>query len=362
MPAEPFHSALHRSLLFCAGLVLAPALPAAEDKIFEPGSKHVCVPAASGEGWDCRSAEDGGAAPAGAKKESREPKLRSSSAVPDEAQTAPAPAAEPAAVAPVAEPPPAKTTTSTAPAKASTPPASAENSRRLPNYLLAPEAQSAPRAASAAPPAAPPPTAAAPARAAMQSPPPAPAATAAAQPAAAVPAAPAPAPANTAARATTTATSTSTATTAAPAETTAAAAEPRTTSTPPAATPAAATREPAAATPVAASPEPAPTRSTALATVLGGSEFRRLGDGRFVLELASGSDRGRVEDTASGLTLARGDIYLLPLQRDGAPWFVAVWGDFDSVDAARAARDEAAAAGATPGFPRRVGPLKQELR
>lgn len=353
MPAEyrrPALSRTRRALLFCAGLLLAPALPAAEEQIFEPGSKHVCVPAASGEGWDCRSAEDGAAAPAAANKESREPKLRSSRDVPDEAQTAAA-ASEPAAVAPIAESPP--NTTAPAAAPASTPPAAAESSRRLPNYLLSPEAQSTPppRAAASAPArasaapdtpakttaaATPPPAAPAPPAAT-----PAPPRPAAPEPVAATP----PPPTSVAASGNTPAAATSTGTT--------------TTATPEPASPAA---EPPAATAAAAAPEPPPARSAPLATLRGSSEFRRLGDGRFVLELASGADRGHVEDTAAGLALGRGEIYLLPLQRDGAPWFVAVWGDFDSVDAARAARDEAAAAGATPGFPRRVGPLKQELR
>lgn len=81
-----------------------------------------------------------------------------------------------------------------------------------------------------------------------------------------------------------------------------------------------------------------------------------------MLELASGSDRDQVEAGAGQFALAHGQIYLLSLQRNGEPWFLAVWGDFDSVDAARAARAEANAAGAATGWPRRAGPLKQELR
>lgn len=356
MPAEQARPALPRTprtLLFCAGLLLAPALPAAEEQIFEPGSKHVCVPAASGEGWDCRSAEDGAAAPAAAKQESREPRLRSSRDVPDEAQTAAAGANEPAAAAPLAEPPPNTAA-----------PAAAESSRQLPSYLLSPEAQSAPppRATASEPPARA--AAAAPAVAASNT-----AAKAAAE--AAPPTAPAPA-AVTAAVAPPTRTAVSDSPNASASETTAAvtaapAAEAPARRANPQAPAAAAAPSPAAETPAATAaaataPEPAPAHSAPLATLLGSSEFRRLGDGRFVLELASGADRRRVEDAAASLALGRGEIYLLPLQRDGAPWFVAVWGDFDSVDAARAARDEAAAAGATPGFPRRIGPLKQELR
>lgn len=82
-----------------------------------------------------------------------------------------------------------------------------------------------------------------------------------------------------------------------------------------------------------------------------------------MLELASGSDRSAVEYEAGRIAPTHGEIYLLPLSRDGAPWYVAVWGDFDTVEAARAARGEAIAVGAMrAGWPRRAGPLKQELR
>ena len=143
MPAESRHRAARCALLVCAAVLLSPALPAAEEQIFEPGSKHVCVPAASGEGWDCRSAEDGGAAPADAAKPAREPRLRSSSEIPDEAQSAAAPAAAAATAAPT-DPNPARSAPAASPSSSAAP---AEGPRRLPSYLLSPEAQAAPAAA-----------------------------------------------------------------------------------------------------------------------------------------------------------------------------------------------------------------------
>ncbi len=323
-----------RIATFLIATSVASAAGAADEQVFEPGSKHICVPAASGE--DCRSS-DGAPAATDEPKPAREPRLRSSSEIPDEA--APAVAADPVPATPPAAPR-----------------ASGSGSRNVPHYLLAPEARAstpgepAPAAAPARPrerPAeSPPPAAAEPVTAAPA--PTAPAPTP--KPVeAAPPAAEAPAPGATR--------------TSAPAE-------------PVAATPAAQEHTPAAATPEPPVPEPVaelpapravnpaadppPPPIPAGTTLLGAAEFRRLGDSRYVIELASGSSRIAVEQEAAHQMT--GEIYLLPLTRDGEPWFLAVRGDFDSVDAARAARNEALASGAARiGWPRRVGPLKQEL-
>jgi hypothetical protein len=78
-----------------------------------------------------------------------------------------------------------------------------------------------------------------------------------------------------------------------------------------------------------------------------------------VLELAHGTDRASAEATISGLALAQGRFYSLRLHDA----YVIVWGPFDTIDSARAARNEAAAAGVTGvGFPRRVGPMQEEVR
>jgi hypothetical protein len=344
MSAEP-----HRLALLLLAALTATAARAADEQVFEPGSKHVCVPAASGEGWDCRSTDATPPVPAEPEKKSREPRLRSSSQIPDEAPKADTEAAT-SAPAPASVEPPAATAP---PAVAAPPPAVAApraSSRNVPHYLLAPEARaSAPAAAApaaSAPPAAPqsatPAPAAAPA--AIESPAPRTSASTAPAREASVQTAPAAAPE--------------------PVRTAPASPPPEPIAAAPAAPPAPAPEPPRAAPPAPADPAPAPAAASAPAArdtaLLGATEFRRLGDSRYVIELASGNSRSAVESEAGAQT--RGEVYLLPLTRDGEAWYVAVWGDFESVDAARSARAEALASGATHvGWPRRVGPLKQEL-
>jgi hypothetical protein len=357
------------AVLFGLFALTAAAAHAAE-QVFEPGTRHVCVPAASGEGWDCNSGENPPAAP----KVPREPRLRSSSEVPAES------VAEPAATVPAAAAPaePAKPGARAEPVVAPTPAPSAaperpaqtgtanRSSRSVPNYLLAPEAREAapgtpaqpasvaaetPRAAADAAPAAIPEPAAAPREtptgrvaessdrgtATSTTPPPAPAAE---EP----PRATAPAP-------TPPATVAAPATTAAPASAHAGrTTEPTTARETPAAAPA----------PVTAAAESRPASMSRL--LLGAAEFRRLADSRYVIDLGSGRSRDAAERSATASAPADGTVYLLALQRDGESWYLAVWGDFGSVDAARNARAELLAGGATGvGWPRRAGPLKQEL-
>lgn len=315
----------HRpALVLLAALTMASA-QAADEQVFEPGTKHVCVPAANGEGWDCRSTDAAPAVPAvpaesGAKP--RELRLRSSSEVPDDTSD---------------------TTTVADPAPATPPPnlaAPRENSRNVPHYLLAPEARAS---AAAAPPAAEPPTAAPTAPPAAPAPPERAPAASVPEPRSATPVAAAvasePEPAMPPPQEP-----------ASPASVAPPQAEPPRTAPPPSAAPAVTAAPPAVATAAAG--------GTAL---LGASEFRRLGESRYVIELASGRQREAVESEVT--KPAHGEVYLLSLTRDGEAWYVAVWGDFESVDAARSARAEALANGdLRVGWPRRVGPLKQELR
>lgn len=328
-----YADACHLALLLAA--LTATTAQTAGEQVFEPGTKHVCVPAANGDGWDCRSADGSPVTAADdGKDRPREPRLRSSSQVPDEIPASDATAAQVPAGTPAAAPP----------APQSPPPSVAApraNPRNVPHYLLAPEARatavSAPPA-EPAPPARPAPVAETPATAPRERAP----VAASSEPAPEAPAATAPPPAPPVA-----------------------AAPERSAPAAPAAAPPPAEppRSPAAdVPPVAATPAPTPAAPPPAANglLLGATEFRRLGDSRYVIELASGSSRDAVEREAAAP--AHGEVYLLPLQRDGAAWYVAVWGDFDSVDAARSARAEALANGATRlGWPRRVGPLKQEL-
>lgn len=136
--------------------------------------------------------------------------------------------------------------------------------------------------------------------------------------------------------------------------------------------------KPAAASvppPATSTPEPAkpvqpsrpletapPSRSTP-AAALDNDAFRAIAPSAFVLELAHGSSREAVAGTGTGLALPHGRTYLLHLLHDGSDWFVLAWGEFDSLESARAARDEATAAGVSGvGFPRRAGPLQEEIR
>lgn len=374
-------------ILGVSGLcALTAAAAHAAEQVFEPGTKHVCVPADSGEGWDCSSGEN----PPNAPKAPREPRLRSSSEVPAEiiaepASTSPA-AAGPASTAARGEPAvaPALDTSPERPAQTST---ASRSSRSVPNYLLAPEArESAPdtpaqpastatetsrhaAAADTVPVAKPEPAAAretpesrlaggsdrdtistraSPAPAAVAEDPPRAPAPASSAVVAAPATAAAPSNADSTARTAGSATAPVTTATATPATVPA----PATASAP--STPASATTSDSAA----AESRPAST-SRAL---LGAAEFRRLADSRYVIELGSGHSRDAAERSATANAAVDGPIYLLALQRDGESWYLAVWGDFDSVDAARRARAELLAGGATGvGWPRRAGPLKQEL-
>ena len=317
-----------------------------DEHIFEPGKKHVCVPAADRRSWNCGSAED----PPAASPKADGPALRPARAteLTEAERSAAAAVAEPAA-----EPPAAVAA-----------PSPAAPGRNVPSYLLAPSAASAPVAASAPaePASAPPPVETKPVETKpAEAPAPVEPKAVAAEP---------PPPA-------------------APVVTDAKPAEPErvvTQAKPPEPEPPTTTpkpREPspppasvAAPPPVAAStPTQAPSETVVEAktgpvapppvvpsALRDARAFRTLADARWVLELARGADRASVEAAASQASLPRGEVYLLPLTRDGASWYVALWGDFDSIDAARAARGEALAAGIDGvGFPRRVGPLKQEL-
>ena len=87
------------------------------------------------------------------------------------------------------------------------------------------------------------------------------------------------------------------------------------------------------------------------------NEFANLPGEQYVLELAH-ADSADIEIPA----VPRGKVYKLHLRQNGAGRWLLLWGPFDSVESARAARDEIAAQGATPGWPRRVAPLQAEAR
>jgi hypothetical protein len=87
------------------------------------------------------------------------------------------------------------------------------------------------------------------------------------------------------------------------------------------------------------------------------NEFANLPGDQYVLELAH-ADSDAIDLPA----VAHGKVYKLHLRQNGAERWLLLWGPFDSIESARAARDEIATQGATPGWPRRIAPLQAEAR
>jgi len=84
---------------------------------------------------------------------------------------------------------------------------------------------------------------------------------------------------------------------------------------------------------------------------------------RFVIELAHASSAAGLAAARASLHLPGGDTYEVHLRQNGTDNWLLVWGSFDSVEAARAARAGLAAqASVAPGWPRRVAPLQAEAR
>jgi septal ring-binding cell division protein DamX len=99
------------------------------------------------------------------------------------------------------------------------------------------------------------------------------------------------------------------------------------------------------------------------AAVNGNREFLALSSSSYIVELAHGVSRSELEALRTSLHPSRGELYELHLQRDGNDWWLLVWGAFDSVDAARAARSELSAdAPINAGWPRPVAALQNEAR
>ena len=124
---------------------------------------------------------------------------------------------------------------------------------------------------------------------------------------------------------------------------------PPTASTPPPAT------KPA---PVAAAvPPPAPIPH-ATTHVDAADDFLALPADAYVIELAHADS----ETDLAAPNPPRESVYKLHLRQNGADVWMLVCGPYDNLGVARAARDELAAQGATPGWPRRIGPLQTEVR
>jgi hypothetical protein len=305
---------------------------------FEPGKKYSCLPTADRKGWDCT--QNGKAvepppspppAPAPARATDR-PAQSASTAVAEPAPSASEPAAPSAPAAVHSSELPgylnARAGSGPAPQQPATPPPQPVQKEAISTSAPAVHDSSSSRAAATPPATAePPPPDAAPVSAA----PPA--------PASATPAPPS------------------------PAETSSSAAAPSTPQHAP--TPAAkSSAEPAA--PVAArEPQTAsaapPAHASSTGAAHSGEDFLALPADQYVIELAHAASAAELD--ALDVHPPRGEVYKLHLLQNGVDNWLLVWGSFDDVTGARAARAElAASASVTPGWPRRIAPLQAEVR
>jgi hypothetical protein len=131
---------------------------------------------------------------------------------------------------------------------------------------------------------------------------------------------------------------------------------------PPAPQPAAPTPQPAATAPQAAAPAPKPAPIVAAPSTTAGPDFLALPATQYVIELAHADSAAGLDAARSAAHPAHGEVYELHLSQNGNDAWLLLWGPFADLPAARAARDELAAQGATPGWPRRIGPLQTEAR
>ena len=333
---------------------------------FQPGKKYSCVPTADHKGWDCNELAPGGAA---SKQGSNAPSVETTPLAPASATRAPEPMPSAPASTPAAPPTPA-------------PAPDRPKSSGLPAYLRA-DSPTAPAAARPAPAAPPPPVATAPPAAAPAAPAripesPAPTPTAApptpavptAPPAAVEPTRPAtpalPAPVE-AAAATPQPAPAAPVSTPRPAHEAIAAPPPREAEQPAPATAPSAKSEATPPSPVEAKPAPAPAKAaqaqSAPRSDRGNREFLALPASDYVIELAHSANAADLAALRATLQLPRGQLYELHLRRDNGDWWLLVWGNFDSVDAARAARAELPPdAAINAGWPRRIGALQSEAR
>ena len=81
----------------------------------------------------------------------------------------------------------------------------------------------------------------------------------------------------------------------------------------------------------------------------------------FVIEMAHAASKAELDAVKTSTHVPNGDLYELHLRQNGADSWLLLWGGFDSIEAARAARNTISAS-ATPGWPRRIAPLQAEAR
>jgi len=93
----------------------------------------------------------------------------------------------------------------------------------------------------------------------------------------------------------------------------------------------------APAAPAAQATGETPLRRAAPRAPSGNREFLALPGSGFIVELAHGADRGQLDALRDSVRPARGTLYTLHMLREGADWWLLVWGSFDSIEAASAA-------------------------
>ena len=80
-----------------------------------------------------------------------------------------------------------------------------------------------------------------------------------------------------------------------------------------------------------------------------------------MIELAHGERETDIAATRAALHLSHGEVYELHFRQNGSDAWLLVWGSFNDVGTARAARGELRT-DAHAGWPRRIAPLQAELR
>jgi hypothetical protein len=109
----------------------------------------------------------------------------------------------------------------------------------------------------------------------------------------------------------------------------------------------------------ASQPAPVTPAPTPVATGSGNArDFLALPADAYVIELAHAENAANLVTTNP----PRENVYKLHLRQNGGDIWLLVCGPYASLEAARAGRDELAAQGATPGWPRKIGPLQTEVR
>lgn len=119
--------------------------------------------------------------------------------------------------------------------------------------------------------------------------------------------------------------------------------------------------EPVVAETIAAEPASAPVVATTLASAPRNSTaFLAIAPGHYTLQLARAASQSGFATLLGTLGLRGEEAYSVPLSAGGAPSWLLLWGDFENLDAARAAAAQLAPR--TAAWPRRAAPIQDELR